>query len=199
MAPRRSRPAARDVFCNFPFDGAYEPFYLALIAALACTGQTPRSVLDRVERILGLLEKCRYSVHDLSRAQPGPRGLPRLNMAFELGLAVSVWRRSRRAHDFRLLEERPNRIQVTLSDLNGYDPYIHGGTSDGMFGAVCDIFSALSPFPVSHVRQFRLVHRGLQEYRRERFGRGSLYTSDKFRQLVAASREFVSVSALLPR
>jgi hypothetical protein len=204
VAPRRARPAARDVFCNFPFDTAYEPLYLALVAALVCTGQTPRSVLeippsrDRLERILGLLETCRYSVHDLSRVQVGPRGLPRFNMSFELGLAISVWRQSPRAHEFGLLEERPNRIQTTLSDLNGYDPYIHEGRPEGMFAAISDMFRKLRPFPVEQLRQFRFVHRSLTTFRREQFGGTSAYSGDHFGLLVSAAREFVAVSTLLP-
>ena len=94
--PVRRRVPARAAFCNFPFDAEYRPLYVALIASLVCTGQTPRSVLeippsaDRLERILHLLEQCAFSRHDLSRVQVSPRGLPRFNMPFELGLAAAL-------------------------------------------------------------------------------------------------------------
>ena len=54
----------------------------------------PRTVLeippsaDRLERILHLLGECAFSLHDLSRVEVSPRGLPRFNMPFELGLAA---------------------------------------------------------------------------------------------------------------
>ncbi len=69
----RSRRTARDVFCNFPFDSQYEQLYLALVASLVCTGQTPRTVLEippstgRLDRLLDLISECSYSLPDISR------------------------------------------------------------------------------------------------------------------------------------
>ena len=95
MQRRRSRRADTDVFVNCPFDDEYESLYVALIAGLCGLGLTPRCVLEipggarnRLDRIFGLIHECGSSVHDLSRTT-GRRGLPRFNMPFELGLAVS--------------------------------------------------------------------------------------------------------------
>jgi hypothetical protein len=37
---------SKDVFVNVPFDEAYEPLFIALIAGLTRMGLTPRSVLE---------------------------------------------------------------------------------------------------------------------------------------------------------
>jgi len=78
-----------------------------------------------------------------------------------------------------------------LSDLNGYDPSIHHGTVDGMFAAVCDVFSSFRPFPISDVSQFRRVYRALRIFRQKQFGEASPYNSDRFKQVVVAGREYV--------
>ena len=190
---------ARDVFCNFPFDGKYESLYLALVAALLCTGQTPRTILeippgvDRLSRLLTLIGSCHYSLHDLSRVQlsVGRFKVPRFNMPFELGLAVALAHGRKGAHQFRLLEERRFRLQHSLSDLNGYDPYIHHATTSGMFGAICDVFTQFRPFPISEPRGFQKVYRGMRAFRMHQFSRKTVYTSDRFAQLVVAGREYV--------
>jgi hypothetical protein len=196
---RRSRRTARDVFCNFPFDSRYERLYLALVAALVCTGQTPRTVLEippsagRLDRLLELISDCPYSLHDLSRVQlsRGELRVPRFNMPFELGLAVGLARRAPNQHQFRLLEERPFRVQHSLSDLNGYDPYIHHGTPSGMYSAICDVFTDFRPFPIAEMARFKAVNRALATFRKQRFGTSGAYTSDRFRQLVLAGTEYV--------
>jgi len=192
------RASARDVFCNFPFDAGYEPLYLALVAALVCTGQTPRTLLelppsaDRLDRLLGLIASCPYSLHDLSRVQlsRGAFRVPRFNMPFELGLAVGLAQQAPSRHQFRLLEARAYRVQHSLSDLNGYDPYIHHGTAAGMYEAICDVFTDFRPFPVPRARGFSNVYRALGRFRREQFRSGTAYSSDRFKQLVVAAREY---------
>ncbi len=194
----RSR-IGRHVFCNFPFDAPYEPLYLALMSALVCTGHTPRTVLeipagtDRLSRILDLLTRCGYSLHDLSRVQlsEGSFRVPRFNMPFELGLAVAVAKHIVPSHQFRLLEERPYRLQHSLSDMNGYDPYIHSGTPSGMYEAVCSVFLENRPFPIQSVAGFRRVYRELRAFRRRQFRQRTIYTADRFAQVVVAATEYV--------
>jgi hypothetical protein len=186
----------RAAFCNFPFDDDYRPLYLALIASLVCTGQTPRTVLeippdrDRLERILDLLGQCAFSLHDVSRVEVR-RGVPRFNMPFELGLAAALALRSGGRHQFRLLEARANRLQRSLSDLNGYEPFIHRGRPAGVFAAACDIFTSLRPFPIGHAEGFRRVHRALTAFADQQYGRATLYTPDRFSQVVVAATAFV--------
>jgi len=54
-------------------------------------------------------------------------------MPFELGLSVLHANRSPDAHTWFLFESVNWRIQKSLSDLNGTDPYIHDGTVEGVF------------------------------------------------------------------
>jgi hypothetical protein len=62
-----------------------------------------------------------------------------MNMPFEAGLAYAVgW--LGHEHAAFILEEQRYRLQRTLSDLNGTDPYIHGGTPNGMVRAVLEMF-----------------------------------------------------------
>lgn len=120
----------RSVFLNVPFDPSYEKMFVWLIAALVSLSRTPRSVLEipedgtgRLKRLQALIAECRVSIHDLSRV-----GTPvRFNMPFELGLACSAAHYNGK-HDYILLEKVPHRLDKTLSDIKGRDPYIHRGS-----------------------------------------------------------------------
>jgi hypothetical protein len=58
-------------------------------------------------------------------------------MPFELGLAVAVSSARRR---WFVLESKAYRIQRTLSDINGFDPYVHGGTAIGVLRELRNMF-----------------------------------------------------------
>jgi len=96
----RRRPRRSDVFLNVPYDGPYADLYLAFIAGLCGFGLTPRATLEipggepRLDRIVRLIRRCRYSFHDLSRVEldPRPPRTPRFNMPFELGLTLGLGR-----------------------------------------------------------------------------------------------------------
>jgi hypothetical protein len=143
----------QSVFLNVPFDTGYAPLFLALIAGLTALGRTPRCVLEipsggrnRLERIFSLLESCDASIHDLSRITlSGPQDVPRFNMPFELGMTYALSRKA--SHDFFVLEEKPFRLQVSLSDLNGHDPHIHNSTPSGVLRCVLDCFGTPSGSP----------------------------------------------------
>ena len=82
------------VFINCPYDSAYEPLLHAIVFAVHHMRLEPKLALGssdagylRLEKILALIEGCKYSIHDISRTELDPNhGLPRFNMAFELGL-----------------------------------------------------------------------------------------------------------------
>ncbi|APG47500.1 hypothetical protein PhaeoP97_02100 [Phaeobacter porticola] len=84
---------------------------------------------SRLEKILQLIEDCRYSIHDLSRAVAKKKGEAlRMNMPFELGLDMG----RRRAPDpetndklFLIFEDKPYELKRCLSDLNGVDVEFH--------------------------------------------------------------------------
>jgi hypothetical protein len=148
--PVRKGPSANpeDVFLNIPFDERYERLYLALIAGLTTIGLTPRSVLEippvqnRLERLIDLIQSCGSSIHDLSRVEVSPSKprCPRFNMPFETGLAVAWAHMAPVDHRWFLFEAVSFRVQKSLSDVNGFDPFIHKGTVEGLCSSLTKAF-----------------------------------------------------------
>jgi hypothetical protein len=134
------------VFLNIPYDRQFTRLYLAYITALSAISLVPRATLGitgsrRLDRIASLIEACAYSIHDLSRVQldrNAPR-TPRFNMPFELGMAV-VWAQAYPQHRWFVFESVKRRLNKSLSDLDGTDPYIHDGTVRGVMREVCNAF-----------------------------------------------------------
>jgi hypothetical protein len=148
---RSTQEPARDkkaVFLNVPYDNEFVTQFLAYFCAICAHGLIPRATLElqggtrRLDRVITLIESCSYSIHDLSRVeldlQPPPT--PRFNMPFELGLTVLHAARSPSAHAWFLFEAMDWRVQKSLSDLNGTDAYIHGGTTQGIFREMAKAF-----------------------------------------------------------
>lgn len=111
-------------------------------------------------------------------------------MPFELGLAVAVSLRSiSTTHDWRVLEEKRHRFQQSLSDLGGYDAFVHGGTVRGLCDALLDVFDGLPSPPLQNTADLLWV------YRRLRIVRGKLgsdiYRASAFRKLVVAAKAIV--------
>ena len=197
----RRRPGARalDVFINVPFDARYESLYLALIAGLCGLGHTPRCVLEmpseanRLDRIIRLIQKCPASIHDLSRVELDPKSprCPRFNMPFELGLAVAVARLSG-SHRWYLLESKRHRVQKSLSDVNGHDPFIHGGTAVGALKAIRNMFTWRGARP--DVKDLSELLRDLRDevaQLKQRNALKSLFEQAAFRQLVVTCQQLV--------
>jgi len=136
------------VFVNIPYDERFRRLYLAYIVGLTQLGLEPRATLGisgserRLDRILALIQSCRYSIHDLSRVEVDrtPPRTPRFNMPFELGMAVTWASINPRQHSWFNFESRDRRVQKSLSDLNGTDPNIHGGAVEGVMRELCSAF-----------------------------------------------------------
>ena len=166
--PKKRRPAA-EVFLNVPYDREFERLFLAYIAGISAFGLVPRATLEiptsslRLEKIVQLISKCRYSLHDLSRVQldaHAPR-TPRFNMPFELGLAVArQLNLGVGKHDWFVCEAKKRRLSKSLSDLNGTDPYIHEGTIAGVFRELCNIFVRVDRQPT--VQQMFGIYREMR-------------------------------------
>lgn len=146
MPPPPVKPNA--VFVNIPYDERFRRLYLAYIVGLTQLGLEPRATLGisgserRLDRILALIQSCRYSIHDLSRVEVDrtPPRTPRFNMPFELGMAVTWASINPRQHSWFNFESRDRRVQKSLSDLNGTDPNIHGGAVEGVMRELCSAF-----------------------------------------------------------
>jgi hypothetical protein len=167
---RAAKLRARDssVFLNIPYDARFENLLLAYIAAISAYGFAPRAVLEipfgqrRLDRIFGLIQESRYSVHDLSRVQldrKAPR-TPRFNMPFELGLAVALEKTKQSDHSWIVCETMRRRINKSLSDLDGTDAYIHDGTIAGVFREMGNAFVGSRRQPT--VTEMRQIYRVLR-------------------------------------
>ena len=126
------------VFVNCPFDEDYDPILQAILFCVIYVGLTPRisresndSAETRVDKITGLIEACRFSIHDLSRCEAKKKGERfRLNMPFELGIDWACRRYFGSGRDqkrFLILEEKAYRYQAVLSDISGSDIQYHAG------------------------------------------------------------------------
>jgi len=182
------------VFLNIPYDPQFARLYLAYITALSAIGFLPRATLGitgnrRLDRIASLIESCAYSIHDLSRVQldrNAPR-TPRFNMPFELGLAV-VWSQTDPRHKWFVFEAVRWRLNKSLSDLDGTDPYVHDGTVRGVMREVCNAF--VSPVKQPTVPQMMKMYRELRRDQArilKNAGAQSIFTARVFSDLCMAA------------
>jgi hypothetical protein len=190
------------VFLNVPFDRSYERLFVALIAALVAIGRKPRCVLElpeqgqgRLTRLLSLIWLCPVSIHDLSRV-----GQPvRFNMPFELGLAIAFnsYRKSRK---FVMLEAKRHRLQITLSDVNGFDPGVHRATVQGVLSCVLSHLGKPSGNPtLAQVRKiYRALSKLVKRLKREH-GRDKIFYRPIFNDLVILATEIAEAECLLNR
>ncbi|MGD0089635.1 MAG: hypothetical protein ABSE73_06915 [Planctomycetota bacterium] len=200
--PKRTLAPNHDVFLNVPYDKEYESLFIALIAGLCGLGLKPRCVLEipfsedegggpRLKRIFKLLSACSFSIHDLSRVELSPELpiFPRFNMPFELGLAVALSMHCR-GHRWVVFEARGHRLTKSLSDLNGWDPFIHGGTPEGVLRVMEDAFRRPN-------RRFRFKHsltlfKSLAGFANEQkllYRESSLFSGRMFEDLVFFGQE----------
>jgi hypothetical protein len=188
---------ANSVFLNIPYDDRFRRLYLAYIVGLYQFGLKPRVTLGipggerRLDRILGLIRRCRYSIHDLSRIEMDrtPPATPRFNMPFELGMAVVCAKFNPKRHHWFLFETRPRRVQKSLSDLDGTDPHIHHGRVEGVMHELCNAFARrqLRPSVPGMMRAYRRVSLQVDAITANA-GAGSVFTARVFEDLCFASK-----------
>ncbi len=132
------RTSTDDVFINCPFDEEYAPTFRALIFGIYACGFRPRSARElddggqtRIEKLYGIIEECRYGVHDLSRTElDAVNQLPRFNMPLELGIFLGAKRyggAAQKAKRLLILDVEQYRYQRFISDLAGMDIHAHAG------------------------------------------------------------------------
>jgi hypothetical protein len=109
-------------------------------------------------------------------------------MPFELGLAVG-WSLTRpRDHEWFVFEETAHRLQRSLSDLNGTDPYIHNGVPDRVLVALANAFVRVAPQPP--IETLHTIHGIVRaSARRLRRAHGTVFAAIPFRQLVVAAAQ----------
>jgi hypothetical protein len=191
------------VFLNIPYDRRFSKLCLAYIAGITCFGLRPRATLElpggerRLDRIMDLIRTCDYSVHDLSRVQLNREHppTPRFNMPFELGLAVAMAKSgttNARQGNWFVFEALQRRVHKSLSDLDGTEVYIHGGTVRGVFGQLANAFvrAARQPTVQEMDTVFQKLERAVPAIKRDA-GSSDLFATSVFSKLVVAARTVV--------
>lgn len=190
-------PAVRSnaVFLNIPYDDRFRHQYLAYIVGLTQLGLEPRATLGipggerRLDRILALIQSCRYSIHDLSRVEMDrtPPPTPRFNMPCELGLTITWQKLNPARHTF--FEAHRRRLQKSLSDLDGTDVNIHDGTVRGVMRELCNAFVRRGPQPgvPEMMRTYRIVSREISNVLASA-GTNSLFEACVFKDLCFIAR-----------
>lgn len=196
--PSPRRPPAK-VFLNIPYDHEFQNLCLAYICGICAFGFVPRATLEipgserRLDRIFSLIRSCRFSIHDLSRVEldKTPPRTPRFNMPFELGLAVAWERLGAKKHTWYVFEAKAHRLSKSLSDLDGTDAYVHGGSMGGIFREISNAF--VRPGRQPSVQKMREIYRGVASGLPDilrRTGAASMYNARVFREIcVTAAAE----------
>lgn len=185
------------VFLNIPYDARFSRLYLAYIVGLTELGLEPRATLGipggerRLNRILALIQSCRYSIHDLSRIEidRNPPPTPRFNMPCELGMTITWQQLNPGRHTWFVFESRNRRLQKSLSDLDGTDVNIHDATVEGVMRELCNAFVRHDPQPgvPQMLRTYRRVRRQVDEVMRAA-GAASLFEARVFKDLCFFAR-----------
>jgi hypothetical protein len=129
-----------NVFVNCPFDKAYTPLLQVIVYTVYRCGFVPQCALaeddatdNRLDKIIRLVENCRYGIHDISRIELTPAGLPRFNMPFELGIffgAKKLGSPNQKNKNALVFEKTKFSYQQYISDLNGIDTKAHNNDPD---------------------------------------------------------------------
>jgi hypothetical protein len=198
MRGRRGRSSRdRHAFLNVPYDPNYEPLLLAFLAGLCAFGLIPKATVEipgskrRLNRILDLIRRCRYSFHDLSCVEldPKPPPTPRFNMPFELGLAVAAAALRDRGHRWFVFEAVPHRAWKSLSDIAGTDVYEHGGHPLGVLRQLTNALTRPGLRPsASELKPIYEELRSVATRLKENHG-GSLFEARAFQDLVYAAHD----------
>ena len=184
------------VFLNIPYDEAFERLYLAYIVGTTAFRLIPHTTLEipdttrRLDRIQTLLHRCRYSIHDLSRVQvsrTAPR-IPRFNMPFELGLAVSWSNINPGRHSWFVCDSERHRVLKSISDLAGTDINIHDGRIQGVMRELCNMFvrRSVRPDVTDLMKRYRKLRSVLPQIQR-RAGSHTLYEPRVFADICYAA------------
>jgi hypothetical protein len=103
----------------------------------------------RVKRIMDLIEKARFSIHDLSRNQFTKMGeYARFNLPFELGLAVGCKRYGGRKfmhNKILILDKELNAYDRYIGDLSGQDIEAHANDAETIIKVVRDWMARIYP------------------------------------------------------
>ena len=123
------------VFINCPFDENYKQMLYAIVFCVYRCGFIPRNAMEednalnnRLSKIDKIILECKFGIHDISRTEVNENGLPRFNMAFELGIFFGIKNHgndNQKGKIALILEREKYLYQQYFSDLNGIDTTAH--------------------------------------------------------------------------
>lgn len=196
------------VFINCPFDADYEPILQAMLFCIVYLGFTPRLSKERndaaefrLEKIRGLIEGSKYSIHDLSRCQATKKGEHyRLNMPFELGIdygSRQYFGQGRDQKKILILEEKRYRYQAAISDLAGCDIEVHGANFEIAIRKVRNWLSSEAGVEADGASKIRDAWYDFQEWNFEKLEAAGFSQEDILdyptSELLTAMREWVAI------
>jgi len=191
------------VFLNIPYDPEFQKLYLAYIVGIYQLGLEPKLASGlpggerRLDRILSLIQGCRYSIHDLSRVElsVAPPATPRFNMPLELGLTITWAKLNPKRHTRFLWESEPRRLQKSISDLDGTDAYIHSGTVEGVLSELRNAFVRKdSPSIRRMMAAYRLVEGEVARILADA-GTSNVYAASVFQELCFAALNAAQITS----
>jgi len=135
-------PYSNNVFINCPFDNSYKKILERLLFVLefyeykVFISTNMSSGHDRLSNIIELIEKSKFTFHDMSRHIAQKKGeYARFNMPFELGIDIGCFhfRRNRQDKVIAMLDSSPHSYDKYLSDMSGRDILYHFDEPDLLF------------------------------------------------------------------
>jgi len=104
-------------------------------------------------------------------------------MPLELGLTITWAKLHPKRHTWFLWESTPRRLQKSMSDLDGTDPYIHRGTVQGVLSELRNAFLRDGTPTVNEMTEaYHLVESNLEGILSDAASR-NIYTASVFREL----------------
>lgn len=142
----------RNVFINCAFEPAFIAMFRAIVYTVHDCGFIARCALEagnkdgvRIDRIIKIIEQCKYGIHDLSCIELTDESpLPRFNMPYELGIFIGgkhFGDTYQKKKEFLVLDAVPHRYKQLISDLAGFDFPHHNNDINTVIGNVRDWFS----------------------------------------------------------
>jgi hypothetical protein len=118
-------------------------------------------------------------------------------MPFELGLACAM-ANLKPPHAYILLEKQQYRLDQTLSDIRGRDPFIHGGGVRRLISCVIDALRTgrNRPDPKAVFRLYRNLSAVADELKSQ-YTVTDIYTRSVFEDLVAAATVLATRAGLI--
>jgi hypothetical protein len=151
MANIRDPNFEKNVFINCPFDSDFDKLLRPLLFTIIYFEFIPKIATERsdsgeqrIEKICGLIETSKYSIHDLSRIKATKKNeFSRHNMPFELGIDYGC-RKFAGNHfsekKFLVIAKERFDYAKALSDLAGVDIKTHNDDIEKLIRAVRNWF-----------------------------------------------------------